>query len=315
MRVVQDRLCAGPYARPEDRKVRDTRLSDAVAAPAAESCTIPDVSAPLPSAHRVSRPVALVASLLLATALGACDKGSTAPAEPAEPPTSATPDVEPAPETPPLASVETQDAPEGRGEEAASDGEPAVEASAGEASPGASEPAEPEKPATKPKPKAKPGLPSPIFGKGNSSCGRDPGVGQPIKSFSLETTTGKTISSGKLKGRVVLLNFWGTWCKPCLKELPEFDRLYRRYRKNGLVLLAIATDSDPEPVKALAKERRLAAKIAIGGEELANSYKSPSFPFSFVVDENGIIQASYRGFKPECLGQLEQDIRKQLAAD
>lgn len=156
-------------------------------------------------------------------------------------------------------------------------------------------------------------LPAPIFGKGKSGCGRDPGIGKPIKSFSLKTTKGKTISSANLKGRVVLLNFWGTWCKPCLKELPEFDRLYRRYRKNGLLLLAIATDSDPEPVLALAKERKLAAKIAIGGEELANSYKSPSFPFSFVVDKKGIIRASYRGFKPECLGQLEQDIRAQLA--
>ncbi len=160
---------------------------------------------------------------------------------------------------------------------------------------------------------AKRALPAPIFGKGKAACGRDPGIGKPIKSFSLKTTKGKTISSANLKGRVVLLNFWGTWCKPCLKELPEFDRLYRRYRKNGLLLLAIATDSDPEPVIALAKERKLAAKIAIGGEELANSYKSPNFPFSFVVDKKGIIRASYRGFKPECLGQLEQDIRAQLA--
>ncbi|MCB9704558.1 MAG: redoxin domain-containing protein [Myxococcales bacterium] len=157
-------------------------------------------------------------------------------------------------------------------------------------------------------------LPSPIFGKGNPSCGRDPGVGQPIKSFSLPLTNGKTVTSQNLKGKVVLLNFWGTWCKPCLKELPEFDRLYRRYRKNGLVLLAIATDTETEGVINFAKDRKLAAKIATGGEELANSYKSPNFPFSFVVDENGIIQASYRGFKPECLGQLEQDIRGQLAA-
>ncbi len=275
---------------------------------------------------RVLRPVALLTSLLLVPAT-ACDKGSAAPSEPSEQPAETAepssvgsdPATEPAP---------TPASDPSAGDGAASAGDTPLETSAGETASGADAPAatadpsqpspDPEaQPKTPPKsqPKAKPGLPAPIFGKGNPSCGRDPGVGQPIKSFSLETTTGKTISSGKLKGRVVLLNFWGTWCKPCLKELPEFDRLYRRYRKNGLVLLAIATDSDPEPVKALAKERRLAAKIAIGGEELANSYKSPSFPFSFVVDENGIIQASYRGFKPECLGQLEQDIRKQLAAD
>lgn len=261
----------------------------------------------LPPAHRIFRPVALLASLLLVTA--ACDKGSTAPKEPQEQPTpkSTHAEVTPEPEVDPEPEVEDSAAAEDSAGSPIAGGETGAETGADGDQPIAT--AEPTA-----KPKAKPGLPSPIFGKGDPSCGRDPGVGQPIKSFSLETTTGKTISSAKLKGRVVLLNFWGTWCKPCLKELPEFDRLYRRYRKSGLVLLAIATDSDPEPVKALAKERRLAAKIAVGGEELANSYKSPSFPFSFVVDENGIIQASYRGFKPECLGQLEQDIRGQLAA-
>lgn len=250
----------------------------------------------------------LLASLLLVTA--ACDKGSAAPAEPQEhPPSSTNAAVTPEPEEEPEPSAEVEDS--AAAEESA--GSPvAADDSGAETGAEADQPVATAEPTAKPK--EKPGLPSPIFGKGDPSCGRDPGVGQPIKSFSLETTTGKTISSAKLKGRVVLLNFWGTWCKPCLKELPEFDRLYRRYRKSGLVLLAIATDSDPEPVKALAKERRLAAKIAVGGEELANSYKSPSFPFSFVVDENGIIQASYRGFKPECLGQLEQDIRGQLAA-
>jgi len=279
--------------------------------------------------RRDSRPVALLASLLLG--LTACDKGSAAPAEPQEQPqTSTAPDSKAAPGPSAHLELENSAAEDPASTVASTPGEgssptePATAEPATAEPTGATEPTEPAEPAeprpaepTKPaaKPKTKPGLPAPLFGGGNTSCGRDPGVGQPIKSFSLETTTGKTISSGSLKGRVILLNFWGTWCKPCLKELPEFDRLYRRYRKNGLVLLAIATDSDPEPVKALAKERRLAAKIAVGGEELANSYKSPSFPFSFVVDENGIIQASYRGFKPECLGQLEQDIRKQLAAE
>jgi len=260
---------------------------------------------------------ALPAALLLIAS--ACDKSSPGPEEPAaaedpassasqaeaetaEPADPATPSADPGTA---LASAETTPAdPAHTGDPTAADTTEPV------ATPEAVDP--PADPKATKTTKTKTGLPKAIFGEGNASCGKDPGVGQPLKAFSLKTTSGKTITSGNLKGRVVLLNFWGTWCKPCLKELPEFDRLYRRYRKSGLALLAIATDSDPEPVNAIVKERRLSAKIAIGGEEYANSYKSPNFPFSFVVDKKGIIQASYRGFKPECLGQLEQDIRAQL---
>ncbi|HFE46410.1 MAG TPA: TlpA family protein disulfide reductase [Nannocystis exedens] len=287
-------------------------------------------------ALRVSAPLAFAGLVVLATA-GACDKKSAGTEEPDKPSVQLDPpavSAEPESGDTSLSAKSIADA--DSGDPAAPTTTPADTTEAATSSEntdgankGSLDDNDPERPQTaedenknknkkknknkNQKTSAKRALPAPIFGKKNPGCGRDPGIGKPIKSFSLKTTKGKTISSANLRGRVVLLNFWGTWCKPCLKELPEFDRLYRRYRKNGLLLLAIATDSDPEPVIALAKERKLAAKIALGGEELANSYKSPNFPFSFVVDKKGIIQASYRGFKPECLGQLEQDIRAQLA--
>jgi thiol-disulfide isomerase/thioredoxin len=111
---------------------------------------------------------------------------------------------------------------------------------------------------------------------------------------------------------VLVVNFWGTWCKPCLEELPEFDQIYRRYRKHGMTLLAIATDEDAQAVKDLVTKKKWGAKIAIAGETYAGQYGSAKFPFTFVVDHKGVIQASYRGYKPECLGQLEADIREQL---
>lgn len=155
-------------------------------------------------------------------------------------------------------------------------------------------------------------LPKPVYAKVDDSCGNDPGVGQRLKSFKLATPDGKSISNGTYRGRVMLVNFWGTWCKPCLEELPEFDRLYRRYRKHGMTLVAIATDEDAMPVNAFVDKRRLAARVLIGGEAYANQYGSPKFPFTFVVDPKGVIRASYRGYRPECMGKLEADIREQL---
>ncbi len=155
-------------------------------------------------------------------------------------------------------------------------------------------------------------LPAPLHAKVDRSCGHDPGVGTRLRSFALSGVDGKRVSDDQFRSRVLLVNFWGTWCQPCLAELPEFDRLYRRYRKHGLSLLAIATDEDPLPVKDYVSQRRLAAKVAIGGQATADAYQSNKFPFSFVVDKSGVIKASYRGFRPECMGKLEADVRTEL---
>lgn len=164
-----------------------------------------------------------------------------------------------------------------------------------------------------PEPVAKLELPKPLHGKLDASCGNDPGVGEKLKSFSLPGIEGdETVTQSSFKGRVLVVNFWGTWCKPCLKELPEFDQIYRRYRKHGMTLLAIATDEDAQAVKDVVTEKKWGAKIAIAGEAYAGQYGSAKFPFTFVVDHKGVIKASYRGYKPECMGQLEADIREQL---
>jgi thiol-disulfide isomerase/thioredoxin len=149
-------------------------------------------------------------------------------------------------------------------------------------------------------------LPEPIHKKIVKTCGNDPGVGKRLKSFRLETPDGKPISPGKYRGRVLLVNFWGTWCEPCLKELPKLEALYRRYRKYGLTLVAIATDEEAEPVKEIVRKKRMRAKVAIGGESYAESFDAGTFPFSFVVD------GKYRGYKPECMGKLEADVRREL---
>lgn len=205
------------------------------------------------------------------------------------------------------------EAPESPGEVAVPDEKPAEGRSEASDAPASdSAPAGDPASAGPPKTAASQPLPPPLYTKVDDKCGRDPGVGTTALPFALKTADGKDLSMASLRGKVVLLNFWGTWCKPCLKELPEFDRLVRHYRKHGAVLVAVATDTDPEKVLEFARERKLAAKLVLGGEELAKQYDSPNFPFSFVVDDRGTIRGSYRSYKPECIGKIEQDIRTSL---
>lgn len=224
---------------------------------------------------------------------------STAAPEPEQPPVEA-PVEAPASDTAAAVASDTPAKPESAPPgEAVASGEPAPTS-------------EPAAPLSEPKAAATGALPAPLHAKVDDSCGRDAGVNTTALPFALKTADGKDISMASLRGKVVLLNFWGTWCKPCLKELPEFDRLIRHYKKQGAVLVAVATDTEPEKVLEFARERKISAKLVLGGEDLAKKYDSPNFPFTFVVDDKGTIRGSYRSYKPECIGKIEQDIRSSL---
>lgn len=160
---------------------------------------------------------------------------------------------------------------------------------------------------------AKPPLPKPLHKPSDGSCIKKFAVGEQVKGFRLPSLAGdKTISPAGYRNRVVLLNFWATWCKPCLAELPEFDRLYRKYRKHGMTLVAVTTDEDAKKVQEFADQHKLAAKIALSGEKAAGEYARPNFPFSFVVDGDGTIVAAFDYVDDACLGDLEAVIRDSL---
>jgi thiol-disulfide isomerase/thioredoxin len=171
-------------------------------------------------------------------------------------------------------------------------------------------------PTSAPEPKPRAPLPKVIHAETNAACGKGAGVGQSLRDFDLPLigADGKRLSKRSLRGKVSLVNLWGTWCEPCKKELPEFARLYRHYRGHGLSFVAIATDADPAPVEAFAKSRKLAGRFAYDGEPYSKTYGERSFPFTFVVDRRGTIVAAYDGYKEECLGQLEVDLRTALEA-
>jgi peroxiredoxin len=177
--------------------------------------------------------------------------------------------------------------------------------------PGGTDPAS--QPVAAAEPKQRDPLPKAIHKPGNGKCVQKFAVGEKVKSFKLPSLAGdKTISPSGYRNRVVLLNFWGTWCKPCLEELPEFDRLYRKYRAHGLTLVAVATDEEPKLVQEFIDKHKLRARVALAGEEAAGVYNRPNFPFSFVIDGSGKIIAAYDYIDSACMGDLEQVIRNEL---
>jgi tetratricopeptide (TPR) repeat protein/thiol-disulfide isomerase/thioredoxin len=124
---------------------------------------------------------------------------------------------------------------------------------------------------------------------------RDP-LRRDLPAFSLKDLDGKTISSTDLKGKVVLINFWATWCKPCMEEMPEIVALRDKYKENkDFVLLTINSLEDAELVKKFVAEKKFVLPLLLGENYTANNGVL-SLPTTWFIDKQGKIAYSNSGY-------------------
>ncbi len=110
-----------------------------------------------------------------------------------------------------------------------------------------------------------------------------------------------------LRGRVVLLDFWATWCPPCVASMPALDRLHAKLEPAGLTVLALNQEpGDEARVRAFAARRGLSLPIGVDPGEVAAAYGVHGLPTSFLIDRAGRIRGSYRGIVSEA--RLEEAI-------
>jgi peroxiredoxin len=124
--------------------------------------------------------------------------------------------------------------------------------------------------------------------------------------FTLTDLQGKTWTLQALRGKVVLVNFWATWCQPCRKEMPDLDALYQRFKNQGFVILGIS-DEDAIKVKQLLAKRRVTYPILLDPERKVNElFRIEGIPKSFVYDRNGrmVSQAIDMRTQGQFLGML-----------
>jgi peroxiredoxin len=92
------------------------------------------------------------------------------------------------------------------------------------------------------------------------------------------------------RGKVVLVNFWATWCPPCLEEMPAMERLWRRHKDAGFVLVAISLDADPKKVPPFVSARKFSFPVALDPKmAVAEKYGVRALPSSFVIDRQGLM--------------------------
>lgn len=113
------------------------------------------------------------------------------------------------------------------------------------------------------------------------------------------------------RGKVVLLNFWATWCAPCLTEMPRFVEWQRRYGDRGLQVIGISMDDESGPVTKVSTKLHLNYPVAMGDEQIGELYGGVlGLPVSFLIDRDGEIAAVYRG--EASLDEIESQIQSLL---
>jgi cytochrome c biogenesis protein CcmG/thiol:disulfide interchange protein DsbE len=119
---------------------------------------------------------------------------------------------------------------------------------------------------------------------------KSPGVGDLAPPFTGVTLDGKDVSLDSLRGNVVILNFWATWCGPCKKELPLLDAYARIREKNGFKIVAVTTDADRVPVKAI---RQLQDILSFSLLKKFKGNYAPiknAIPTSYIIDREGVVR-------------------------
>ena len=124
-------------------------------------------------------------------------------------------------------------------------------------------------------------------------------VGMQAPDFTLRNLNGNLEGLSKFKDKVVILNFWATWCAPCLEEMPAFEKLYRRYRSQGLTVIAVSLDKgDKSKVEKFVDEHSLTFPVLLDLDGIAERiYPSFTIPFTYVIDKRGRIAARVDGAK------------------
>jgi cytochrome c biogenesis protein CcmG, thiol:disulfide interchange protein DsbE len=136
-----------------------------------------------------------------------------------------------------------------------------------------------------------------------------PTVGQPSPALVADTLDGRTFDLDALRGKVVIVNFWATWCPPCREEMPALDAFYQRYRNKGVELIGMSADSPHDSDEVRKVMHAFAYPAAMLVKARSNGFGTPRMlPLTYVIDTKGLVRAALRPDKVQITEKNLADI-------
>lgn len=135
----------------------------------------------------------------------------------------------------------------------------------------------------------------------------------PAPGFALKSRDGQTVALGEQKGKVVMVNFWATWCVPCRQEMPHLQALYERYNSLGFELLAVNVEDNPEGARKWLAETPVTFPVLFDAKnEVSKLYKVTAMPSTVLIGRDGNMRFIHHGYKPGYESEYQTQVRALL---
>ena len=135
----------------------------------------------------------------------------------------------------------------------------------------------------------------------------------PAPDFTLRTLDGQKLRLGEQRGRVVLVNFWATWCGPCRQEMPHLNKLYEKYRSSGFVLLGVNVDDDARKAGDVAAKLGVTFPVLLDTDKAVSKlYDLSTMPSTVIIDRDGKVRYLHRGYLAGYEDNYDKQIRELL---
>lgn len=136
-----------------------------------------------------------------------------------------------------------------------------------------------------------------------------------LPEFSLPGLNGQTLSSQHLKDDIVVLDFWATWCAPCVSEIPAFNKLQRNYGSRGVRVIGLAVQSGwASDIRKFLVRHKVRYTVLVGNDQTVADFEAMGFPTTYLVAPGWKVYKKYSGPEENKLAEIERDIETLLKA-